>query len=44
MSAVAAAAIGAAVIGAWSADNAADKSSDAAKKGIKSTTALASQS
>jgi hypothetical protein len=44
MSAVAAAAIGAAVIGAWSADNAADKTSDAAKKGIKSTTALASQS
>lgn len=44
MSAVAAAAIGAAVIGAWSANNAADKSSDAAKKGIKSTTELASQS
>lgn len=44
MSAVAAAAIGSAVIGAWSADNAANKSSDAAKKGIKSITALASQS
>lgn len=44
MSAVAAAAIGSAVIGAWSANNAADKSSDAAKKGIKSTTELASQS
>lgn len=44
MSAIAAAVVGSAVIGGYSANKAADKQSDAAKKGIASTERLAEQS